>query len=73
MGVAVTVNSARADTHEELPGIAGAPYPNMPGIPPTRVRIGKHRSHAPATEYLCLFASDENLGMFHPLGCENRI
>jgi glyoxylase-like metal-dependent hydrolase (beta-lactamase superfamily II) len=42
MGVAVTVNSARADTHEEPPGIAGAPYPNMPEIPPTGVRIGKH-------------------------------
>jgi hypothetical protein len=42
MGVAAAVNSARADSHEELPGIAGAPYPNMPGIPPTGVRIGKH-------------------------------
>jgi hypothetical protein len=42
MGVTVAVNSARADCHEELPGIAGAPYPNMPGIPPTGVRIGKH-------------------------------
>ena len=38
----MAVNSARADSHEELPGIAGAPYPDMPGIPPTGVRIGKH-------------------------------
>jgi glyoxylase-like metal-dependent hydrolase (beta-lactamase superfamily II) len=42
LGAAVAVNSARADPHEELPGIAGTPYPNMPGIPPPGVRIGKH-------------------------------
>jgi glyoxylase-like metal-dependent hydrolase (beta-lactamase superfamily II) len=42
MGTAVAVNPALANSHNELRGTAGAPYPNMPEIPPTGVRIGKH-------------------------------
>jgi glyoxylase-like metal-dependent hydrolase (beta-lactamase superfamily II) len=34
--------SARADSHKDKPGAAGAPYPNMPEIAPLGVRIGKH-------------------------------
>src|SRR5678816_4940040 len=33
---------ARASTHEDIPGQAGEPYPNMPAIAPLGVRIGKH-------------------------------
>jgi glyoxylase-like metal-dependent hydrolase (beta-lactamase superfamily II) len=42
LGAVMAANSARADSHEEVPGIAGTPYPDMPEIPPTGVRIGKH-------------------------------
>jgi glyoxylase-like metal-dependent hydrolase (beta-lactamase superfamily II) len=34
--------SAFAETHEEIPGAAGDPYPSMPAIAPLGVRIGKH-------------------------------
>jgi hypothetical protein len=34
--------SAFAQTHEEIPGAAGDPYPSMPTIAPLGVRIGKH-------------------------------
>jgi glyoxylase-like metal-dependent hydrolase (beta-lactamase superfamily II) len=36
------VVSGLADSHDDSPGTAGDPYPNMPLIAPLGVRIGKH-------------------------------
>ena len=36
------VVSTLADSHDDSPGTAGDPYPNMPPIAPLGVRIGKH-------------------------------
>jgi glyoxylase-like metal-dependent hydrolase (beta-lactamase superfamily II) len=42
MAPLMTGVSAFAGTHEEVPGAAGEPYPDMPAIAPLAVRIGKH-------------------------------
>src|SRR3954451_18710861 len=36
------VAPARASSYQDIPGQPGEPYPNMPGIAPLGVRIGKH-------------------------------
>ena len=38
----ITGVSALAENHEDIPGAAGDPYPDMPQIAPLGVRIGKH-------------------------------
>ena len=42
LNIVAAITPAHAEAHDEAAAAAGAPYPNMPAIEPSGVRIGKH-------------------------------